>query len=133
MEERRGRISRFKQRLVINRQVQLSLIVHSILLAFLLAMPLYLSQFISLKYPDLFYGTHLIIVIFVLCFFIFVAAFIFSFALTNRIAGPLYRLKKHLDEMVNGAPISNLQVRKKDYFQELIDSYNQFIEKQKRG
>lgn len=47
--------------------------------------------------------------------------------LSNRIAGPIYQLKKHLNEYQNGKEYSDIQFREKDFFQELAQSVNQSI------
>ncbi len=43
---------------------------------------------------------------------------------SHRIAGPLYRLKKHLEETADAEVKKPLQFRKKDYFLEIPVAYN---------
>lgn len=67
---------------------------------------------------------------------LFIAASFFSFwvifsggiYLSHRIAGPLYRLTQHL---LNAGPLDleKVKFRKGDYFKELEDAYNKFVEK----
>ncbi len=49
--------------------------------------------------------------------------------LSHRIAGPLYRLEKHLEGLGEGKKLTALKFRKNDYFQDLAQSYNQHMEK----
>jgi nitrogen fixation/metabolism regulation signal transduction histidine kinase len=43
---------------------------------------------------------------------------------SHKIAGPLYRLKKHLNETAAGKAAQPLKFRTGDYFQEIADAYN---------
>jgi hypothetical protein len=44
--------------------------------------------------------------------------------LSHRVAGPLYRLRKHLDMVAEGKTVSDVRFRKGDYFPEVADAYN---------
>jgi methyl-accepting chemotaxis protein len=44
--------------------------------------------------------------------------------LSHRVAGPLYRLDKHMTEVAEGKTTRDLNFRDKDFFQELVESYN---------
>lgn len=64
-----------------------------------------------------------------LCFsipilFVF-AAFIIIF--TNRIAGPLYRLEKTLDKIIQGDDVEIIKLREKDDLKPLISKINEII------
>lgn len=61
----------------------------------------------------------LVITVIVLVVFIF---------LTHRIAGPLYKLKKHLLNIREGADISPLYFRSGDYFHDVADEVSLFLE-----
>ena len=64
-----------------------------------------------------------------LCFslpIIFVlAAFIIIFS--NRIAGPIYRLERTLDELLKGENVEPIYLREKDEFKELVSKINDII------
>lgn len=62
-------------------------------------------------------------------------AFGFSFGLylSNRIAGPIFRLNKQLDLMIEGKDYSELKFRPKDYLQETADKINLLAEQLKKG
>jgi len=44
--------------------------------------------------------------------------------LSHRVAGPLYRLNKHMKDVAAGRTLRDVKFRKKDFFPELADSYN---------
>jgi hypothetical protein len=54
--------------------------------------------------------------------------------ISHKIAGPIYRMQKELDEMAREAASNHpvlrpIKFRKGDFFPELADSYNNFVEK----
>jgi len=51
-----------------------------------------------------------------------------SLYFSHRIAGPIYRLQKHLKGLSEGKVVSPLKFRKSDFFQQLANNFNQFIE-----
>ena len=51
-----------------------------------------------------------------------------GFVLSHRIAGPMYRLKKHMDEISQTGSLKSLKFRKDDFFQEVADSFNAIVE-----
>jgi signal transduction histidine kinase len=46
---------------------------------------------------------------------------------SNRIAGPIYRLCKHINEVVNGETDRDLSFREKDYFPEVAEEFNKIM------
>jgi hypothetical protein len=44
--------------------------------------------------------------------------------LSHHVAGPLYRLRKHLMSVATGETMSDVRFRKGDFFQEVADAYN---------
>jgi len=55
------------------------------------------------------------------------AILIFGLFLTNRIAGPMYRLKVRMEELADGKSFEELEIRKNDYFSELVIPYNKLV------
>jgi len=55
---------------------------------------------------------------------IFIIYFFYGFWLTNCIAGPLFRLKRHMDEVADGKSDVEIHFRKNDYGSELAESFN---------
>ncbi len=49
--------------------------------------------------------------------------------LSNRIAGPIYRLEKELGDRISGEKSGPINVREKDEIKSLVDKINRFIEK----
>ncbi len=52
-----------------------------------------------------------------------------GFLLSHKIAGPIYRLKKHLDMLNSGETTDNVRFRDHDFFMEVQDSFNLFLDK----
>ena len=52
---------------------------------------------------------------------------------TNRVAGPLYRLREHMEAFNRGEKIGPLETRSDDYVsKDLIEQYNLMMEKLKQ-
>lgn len=49
--------------------------------------------------------------------------------LSHQIAGPIYRLRKHIQMVNEGKTFGALTFRKKDFFQELLEDYNTLVDK----
>ena len=62
---------------------------------------------------------------------VFTIAFLFITGLyiSHRIAGPLYRLKKHLDTCSSNKKLDEVHFRKGDFFPEVQNSFNQLVDK----
>jgi signal transduction histidine kinase len=52
---------------------------------------------------------------------------IIALELSHRIAGPLYRMEKELDERINGHKHGPIRLREKDEFKLLADKFNKLI------
>ncbi|MEW6056164.1 MAG: hypothetical protein AB1540_06080 [Bdellovibrionota bacterium] len=67
--------------------------------------------------------------------FLVTAIFAFTFLvaygiyLSHRVAGPLYRLQKFLQDMASSNSVQECQFREKDYFHEVADAVNAFVKK----
>lgn len=51
---------------------------------------------------------------------------------SNKIAGPMVRLKKYLEDEINGSNTQPLSFRENDYFKEIADLVNKAIAKKSR-
>ena len=49
--------------------------------------------------------------------------------LTNRFAGPIYRLRREMDRLANGEKVKPVHFRDGDYWQDLADSFNKVVER----
>jgi hypothetical protein len=58
---------------------------------------------------------------------VIVVLIIYGFYYSNRIAGPVYRIKAHLKDYCTGKDFTDTYFRKKDFFPELADSVNEAI------
>lgn len=54
----------------------------------------------------------------------------FGLLYSHRIAGPVYRFQKYLKNKVEGKDVGELSFREEDYFPELAESLNKYIEHQ---
>ena len=54
--------------------------------------------------------------------------FIFSIFLSHKIAGPMYKLRRHLEEIREGGEVKPIHFRKGDNFQEIADEVNRTLE-----
>ena len=60
--------------------------------------------------------------------FIAVCQALFGLVYSNKIAGPLYRLTKNLSNTKSETPVTPIMTRENDYFPEVYDAYNHFVE-----
>jgi hypothetical protein len=51
----------------------------------------------------------------------------FSMVLSNKMAGPLLRLRRHMEEIAEGTRLKELVIRKGDFFQPVVDEYNHML------
>ncbi len=56
-----------------------------------------------------------------------VAVVIFSMFLTHRVAGPIYRFERTVDDLIEGKLNFRVRIRKKDEGKELADKFNNLI------
>lgn len=54
--------------------------------------------------------------------------YILGFNISNKIAGPVYKIEKSIDAIINGQVAEKISFRKGDYFPELAEKVNQLIE-----
>ena len=52
---------------------------------------------------------------------------VYGLYLSNRVAGPLFKLTKHLSDYRNGREYTDIQFREKDFFPDLAKSINDSI------
>lgn len=63
-----------------------------------------------------------------LVFFLLLGGYLF-----HRIAGPIYRIHSHMQGLLSGDPVTTLQLRKDDQLQDVVDTYNQLLQRLKPG
>jgi HAMP domain-containing protein len=116
---------------MIDRKVQLTILVYTIIVAVLVT----LMDELFLKISTQPYAADDIgSVIFSAwayfcgCVLLAVALIIVNFELSNRIAGPIYRLKAHMDAVADGKMPDDVAFRKGDQFKEVAISYNRLLQ-----
>lgn len=63
----------------------------------------------------------------------FALLFVSTVILSHRIAGPLYRLNTHMNDVAAGKTREYISFRRNDYFPELAEAYNKQLEALKKG
>lgn len=135
-----------RKKLLIYPNVQVGIIGFNVVLAalaiglLLIENIFVLSAFMGDEFRSLFEGSAAIAMIeeerqkifwalLITSFVILVVMVVGGLVLSNRIVGPVYRLRKHLLDIAGGKDIKDLRFRKKDYFPEVADACNQAIRK----
>lgn len=124
----------YKRRWIVNYQVQYILIGYSIFLIFAVVGSQYLLQLLS------FHGgrdeieslNSIRIIVYLAVAVLFLIILFYGFNLTNRIVGPIYRLKEHMEKLNKGEDVKPFNVRKNDYFREIVEPYNELVKKIKK-
>lgn len=69
----------------------------------------------------------------VVCFVAVLVLALLGFVVSNRIAGPVFRLRKHMQGIAAGEEPKPVQFRKGDQFASLADDYNRVIDRLKQA
>jgi hypothetical protein len=123
------RPSLFRRRLLINAKIQICILLYSVFLAMIVTLLTVLfhrvaqGQFPAMQSPR---GFGFITLFF---FVTFTSTILSGLYFTNKIVGPIYRLKKHMESAVNGEAIAKIQFRKGDFFSDIAPVYNKLLEK----
>jgi len=78
-------------------------------------------------FPGLLFGGLLVAV------FTAIAAGLVVMLMTHRIAGPMYRFEKYINDIGSGKLYSDLKIRQKDQFQNMVDALNKMTGDLKMG
>jgi sensor histidine kinase YesM len=70
----------------------------------------------------------LIFYLFLIQFVFILLVFIMFIFITHKIAGPMYKLKNHLADIRHGEPISAINFRNGDHFQDVAEEVTLFLE-----
>jgi hypothetical protein len=120
----------FKRRYVVNRGLQLSIVSYSILLGLWVSLANFF--FIYLVVATGFnVSAGLAIAAALLMVAVFTGTVLIGMVLTNRIAGPMFRLKRHMQDVVDGGQVEEIKLRRNDYFTDVVDVYNAVLIKLK--
>ena len=119
----------FKRTLIINRRLQLAIMLYSVVLAVCVTVAnLLIEAALLRRVGNLSQGVTFLFIMGGM-FAVFSIAVIFGFGLTNRIAGPIYRLRKHMEEVIEGKTQNEVQFRQNDFFVEVLVPYNTILKK----
>lgn len=120
----------YERTLLVNSSVQFGLMNYSLFVAFSVTLMNFLIQTIMsgqlnevLGFEYEFSTT----VLFILFATVLMVIFSYGFHLTNKIVGPIYRLKNHMLLIREGKKVAPLEFRKTDYFQEIVQPYNDLL------
>ena len=124
----------YKRRWIVNYQVQYILIGYSIFLIFAVVGSQYLLQLLSYhsERGEVESLDSIRIIVYLAISVLFLIILFYGFNLTNRIVGPIYRLKEHMEKLNNGEEAKPFSVRKNDYFREIVEPYNELVKKIKK-
>ncbi len=132
-------MSKKRRKFLIDRPVQLGMVLRMLgqWMAFLMAVVCALPLFRAIMLGDI--ATPLNVrlqqagvdsVIVLVVFLLLLPYFIYdSFKMTNRFAGPMYRLHQTIKALAAGEPQSPLNFRKNDYWQEVAQDFNALVER----
>lgn len=116
----------FLRQLIVNRPLQLMLLCYSVAIVILTSVFL-LGVTFSYANSDTDYFAFERVLI--LGFLLFAMIFLVDLWISNKIAGPIYRLEMHMKGLLDGEPIKELQIRTGDHFQSTVDLYNQLLKR----
>lgn len=116
----------YKRQWVTNKDVQWSIIIYSVVLAMSTMSGYHLLLSMDQE-ATVSYG----FIPYLLIFIYFTTIVGYGLYFTNRIAGPLYRMKIHMENLLENKDAPDLVFRKNDHFKELAVLLNKVVKKQK--
>jgi len=124
VKKKKGMLNRT---LIVNKKLQLTFLVYSLTLCLWISVAGMVLQFIARDYLKVEDVSSAFILVFVGFVFLIGTTVVGGFLLTNRIAGPLFRLSSHMKNVAEGKPGEAMSFRKNDYFVEIIEPYNKIL------
>lgn len=138
------RLASQRKKFLINPKLQLTVIGFNLTLAFLAIGVIYaenvylFKKFTGADFPDMEADPIILqmiqeeqvkmnIVFAITSIFVLCLLVVGGLILSNRIAGPIYRLHKHMSDVVEGKTVDDVVFRKKDYFQEVAQTFNRVL------
>lgn len=88
----------------------------------------YSNSILTMKHTPGFFFVPFLFIVLIVCVGIGIAAMIVFILVSHRIAGPLYRLEKTLDEIGKGDLTKRISLRKTDQLMELKEALNVLME-----
>lgn len=122
----------FRRKLVINPRLQYLMLAYSLTVSwssiFIFFMLKQIFDYVRnpVDFEDSFFGFYMVFLIFA---FATLAICLFSTILfSNRVAGPIYRLRVDLDRICKGEKPFRIGIRKHDFHSDLVASVNRLVE-----
>ncbi len=122
----------YQRRYLINSKLQVGVMLYSATVAAVVSIVNQIFRFMLSEESGPIMGIDPMILLWALSCGIIMVTVLFGFYFTNRIAGPIFRIQRHMEKFVETGEIAPFSVRKDDYFQELMIDYNKFLEKLKQ-
>ncbi len=118
-----------RRQLLVDRNIQLPLLIYSLFMAGLGIVIASLSSVLVTivavdDYPDWLLPT----IILGGGVIALLAMILVGLYITNKVAGPLLRMRMHMKELADGKPASALSLREGDFTKELLAEYNRVVE-----
>ncbi|MGE0763550.1 MAG: hypothetical protein AB7N80_09765 [Bdellovibrionales bacterium] len=118
----------YSRTFLINKRMQLTFLMYSVFLAMVVSVTNFCFQLLMANSETVPTPIDLSVVALSMMF-IFTVVIFFGLYLTNRIAGPLFRLQRHMESVASGQTTEPLAFRKKDYFSDIIEPYNKILQR----
>lgn len=126
-----------KRRLIIDARLQLIFLAHSLSLLLtgmgLLWLHRYLMTILDIEGAPVFEINGSTIAYFSTGTALFFLLTLLQLELTNRVFGPIYRLKQHMRSVAKGEKITAFGTRKYDLMSDLNDAYNEVLHRLKQA
>ncbi len=135
MKSRGKQTLRWRRKLLVDPHVQFAVLLYSVFVSFITIV--FTSSFIPLvqkvnliisAYDPNSKLTLLVSASLVGLVVISLLAFL-GFVITNRIAGPILRIRYHMRDVADGKPLTRVHFRAHDQFRGLADDYNRVIDR----
>ncbi len=124
----RRRPAFFKRQLLVDKKVQLSILAYAmaVSIAALLFVAAFVAVLVSMPESS---STSYLLVLFMMLLVSMVAFTFLGIYITNKTAGPIYRLRKSMQLIAEGGTVEKVSFRKGDHFFDLAAEYNRVLDR----
>jgi signal transduction histidine kinase len=127
----------FQRRLLVDKKMQLAIISYSMIVAlitiFFMGVFITILQTVSVDATS--GGSQLRYFSYLAAMWL-IAMLVLTFLgiyVTNKAAGPVYRLRKNMQSIAAGGAVENVAFRKDDFFLDLAEDYNRVLERLRKA
>lgn len=137
MEDVKKRPSFFKRTMIVDRKTQYAILFYSMLVAMMTVLLtgiffVTLQSASTLVDPTASSFTYFLIIA-LLWAVVMICLALLGILLSHRIAGPVHRMRVHMQNVATGGAIEELKLRKDDHFMDLADDYNKVLERLRKA